>query len=306
MIGLGYYDTITPSVIERNVLENPCWYTAYTPYQPEISQGRLEALINFQTMVTDLTGLATANASMLDESTAVVEGMLLARRASDSDSNVFLVDADALPQTMRVLADRAEAVGIELADRVDLEICGSRRACRTRSACSCSTRAPRDASGIRPAVIDAVHAAGGHAVVAADLLALTLLRRRASSAPTSPSARRSASACRWASAVRTRATWPCAPGWSASCRAASSASRRMPPATPPTGSSLQTREQHIRREKATSNICTAQVLLAVMAAMYAVYHGPGGLKRIAERVHERGRRRSPPSGRCRGDRSSTP
>ncbi len=114
MIGLGYYDTLTPSVIQRNVLENPSWYTAYTPYQPEISQGRLEALINFQTMVTDLTALTTANASMLDEATAVVEGMLLARRASGSASNVFVVDADAFPQTKALLAHRAEAVGIEL------------------------------------------------------------------------------------------------------------------------------------------------------------------------------------------------
>jgi len=116
MIGLGYYDTITPAVIKRNVLENPSWYTAYTPYQPEISQGRLEALLNFQTMVADLTGMATANASMLDEGTAVVEAMLLARRASSSSSNVFLVDADALPQTKALLRTRAEAVGIELVE----------------------------------------------------------------------------------------------------------------------------------------------------------------------------------------------
>src|SRR6186713_2181064 len=116
MIGLGYYDTITPAVIKRNVLENPSWYTAYTPYQPEISQGRLEALINFQTMIADLTGLATANASMLDEGTAVVEGMLLARRASGSSSNTFVVDSDALPQTKALLAHRAEAVGIELVE----------------------------------------------------------------------------------------------------------------------------------------------------------------------------------------------
>ena len=131
MIGLGYYDTLTPSVIARNVLENPSWYTAYTPYQPEISQGRLEALINFQTMVTDLTGLATANASMLDESTAVVEGMLVARRASKSASNVFLVDADALPQTKALLEHRAEAVGIEL--RYTRTTSRAARRCRRRS-----------------------------------------------------------------------------------------------------------------------------------------------------------------------------
>ena len=159
MIGLGYVDTITPAVIQRNVLENPSWYTAYTPYQPEISQGRLEALINFQTMVADLTGLATANASMLDEATAVVEGMLLARRASGSSSNVFVVDADALPQTRALLAHRAEAV----ADP-DEAACppragrAARRAYRdpppptspTASASSCSTPAPRACSGIRP------------------------------------------------------------------------------------------------------------------------------------------------------------
>ena len=116
MIGLGYYDTITPAVIKRNVLENPSWYTAYTPYQPEISQGRLEAIINFQTMVADLTGMTTANASMLDEGTAVVEGMLVARRASGAESNVFIVDSDALPQTKAILANRAEAVGIELVE----------------------------------------------------------------------------------------------------------------------------------------------------------------------------------------------
>ena len=149
MIGLGYYDTFTPSVIARNVLENPSWYTAYTPYQPEISQGRLEALINFQTMVTDLTGLATANASMLDEPTAVVEGMLVARRASKSASNVFVVDADALPQTKALLRSRAAAVGIEL---VELDFARrSDPAGRSCSACSCSTRAPRDACGTRPA-----------------------------------------------------------------------------------------------------------------------------------------------------------
>ena len=124
MIGLGYYDTITPAVIKRNVLENPSWYTAYTPYQPEISQGRLEALINFQTMVADLTGLTTANASMLDEGTAVVEGMLLARRGSGSASNVFIVDADTLPQTKALLANRADAVGIQLAE-IDLAGLGS-------------------------------------------------------------------------------------------------------------------------------------------------------------------------------------
>ncbi len=172
MIGLGYYGTITPQVIQRNVLENPSWYTAYTPYQPEISQGRLEALINFQTMVSDLTGLTTANASMLDESTAVVEGMLLARRASKSSSNVFAVDDDALPQTRAMLATRAEALGIEIVS-VDF---------------AAGEELPGDLFGVfvqypgasgrvwdPSAVFDAAHLAGGLAVAAADLLALTLI-----------------------------------------------------------------------------------------------------------------------------------
>ncbi|MET0887613.1 MAG: glycine dehydrogenase (aminomethyl-transferring), partial [Mycetocola sp.] len=199
MIGLGYYDTITPAVIKRNVLENPSWYTAYTPYQPEISQGRLEALINFQTMVSDLTGLATANASMLDEGTAVVEGMLLARRASKSTSNVFVVDADALPQTKALLHSRAAAVGIELVE-LDLaahallpvashssESAASRTLVEEHPTESAASRNLPDAFGIfiqypgasgrawNPAsVIAEMQQNGGLAVVAADLLALTL------------------------------------------------------------------------------------------------------------------------------------
>ncbi len=282
MIGLGYYDTFTPSVIARNVLENPSWYTAYTPYQPEISQGRLEALINFQTMVTDLTGLATANASMLDESTAVVEGMLLARRASKSASNVFLVDADALPQTKALLAHRAEAVGIEL-------------------------RTVRHEPGVAPAAegvfgafvqypgasgrimdpsetIAAVHAQGGLVVVAADLLALTLLRSPGSLGADV--------------AVGTTQRFGVPLGFGgphAGYMAVRAGLERQLPGRlvgvsqdaaghPAYRLALQTREQHIRREKATSNICTSQVLLAVMASMYAVYHGPDGLRAIATDV----------------------
>jgi glycine dehydrogenase len=282
MIGLGYYDTFTPSVISRNVLENPSWYTAYTPYQPEISQGRLEALINFQTMVTDLTGLATANASMLDESTAVVEGMLVARRASKSASNVFLVDADALPQTKAVLEHRAAALGIELHyTSYDM------------------TPPPRDldafgafiqypgASGRvwNPSeVISAVKAQGGVVVVAADLLALALLRSPGSLGADV--------------AVGTTQRFGVPLGFGgphAGYMAVRSGLERQLPGRlvgvsqdaagrPAYRLSLQTREQHIRREKATSNICTAQVLLAVMAAMYAVYHGPQGLRAIATDV----------------------
>jgi glycine dehydrogenase len=281
MIGLGYYDTFTPSVISRNVLENPSWYTAYTPYQPEISQGRLEALINFQTMVTDLTGLATANASMLDEPTAVVEGMLVARRASKSASNVFAVDADALPQTKAVLRARASVLGIELTEldfahgeTLPTELFGV------------FVQYPGASGRVwDPAgVVDAAHVAGGLAVVAADLLALTLLRSPGSFGADV--------------AVGTTQRFGVPLGFGgphAGYMAVRSGLERQLPGRlvgvsqdaaghPAYRLSLQTREQHIRREKATSNICTAQVLLAVMAAMYAVYHGPDGLRSIATDV----------------------
>lgn len=281
MIGLGYYGTVTPQVIQRNVLENPSWYTAYTPYQPEISQGRLEALINFQTMVAELTGLTTANASMLDESTAVVEGMLLARRASKKASNVFAVDADAFPQTKALLETRAEAVGIELVS-VDF---------------AAGEELPSELFGVfiqypgasgrvwnPSAVIDAAHLAGGLAVVAADLLALTLI-----ASPGSLGAD---------VAVGTTQRFGVPIGFGgphAGYMAVRAGLERQLPGRlvgvsvdadgkPAYRLSLQTREQHIRREKATSNICTAQVLLAVMASMYAVYHGPDGLKAIAREV----------------------
>ncbi|MBB5743664.1 glycine dehydrogenase [Microbacterium ginsengiterrae] len=281
MIGLGYYGTITPSVIQRNVLENPSWYTAYTPYQPEISQGRLEALINFQTMVADLTGLSTANASMLDESTAVAEGMLLARRASKTKSDVFVVDAGAFPQTKALLETRAAALGIELVER-DL---------------AAGETLPDELFGVfvqypaasglvwdPSAVIDAAHVAGGLAVVAADLLALTLI-----ASPGSLGAD-------VAVGTTQRFGVPMAFGGPhAGYMAVRAGLERQLPGRlvgvsvdadgkPAYRLSLQTREQHIRREKATSNICTAQVLLAVMASMYAVYHGPDGLREIAQSV----------------------
>jgi len=303
MIGLGYYDTITPAVIKRNVLENPSWYTAYTPYQPEISQGRLEALINFQTMVADLTGLTTANASMLDEGTAVVEGMLLARRGSGSTSNVFIVDADALPQTKALLANRAEAVGIELVE-VDFAAVPEGSAepvegpVEGGDASTSSATALPDAFGVfvqypgasgrvwNPAsVISAVKDNGGLAVIAADLLALTLI--------TSPGELGADVA------VGTSQRFGVPMGFGgphAGYMAVRKGLERQLPgrlvgvSKDAAGNTayrltLQTREQHIRREKATSNICTAQVLLAVMAGMYAVYHGPDGLKRVATRVN---------------------
>ena len=300
MIGLGYYDTLTPSVIARNVFENPSWYTAYTPYQPEISQGRLEALINFQTMVTDLTGLATANASMLDESTAVVEGMLVARRASKSTSNVFLVDADALPQTKAVLAHRAAALGIEL-----VEVSFAAPTSSGSSAGPELSTVPEPVEGPDAPdafgafiqypgasgrvwdpseVISEVQAQGGLVVVAADLLALTLLRSPGSLGADI--------------AVGTTQRFGVPMGFGgphAGYMAVRSGLERQLPgrlvgvSVDAAGKhayrlSLQTREQHIRREKATSNICTAQVLLAVMASMYAVHHGPDGLRRIASDV----------------------
>ncbi|WP_288873018.1 aminomethyl-transferring glycine dehydrogenase [uncultured Microbacterium sp.] len=278
MIGIGYYGTITPQVIQRNVLENPSWYTAYTPYQPEISQGRLEALINFQTMVADLTGLTTANASMLDESTAVVEGMLLARRASKSSSNVFAVDADALPQTVAMLATRAPALGIEI---VSVDFAAGEEL--PESLFGVFVQYPGASGRVwdPSAVFDAVHLAGGLAVAAADLLALTLI-----ASPGSLGAD---------VAVGTTQRFGVPMGFGgphAGYMAVRSGLERQLPGRlvgvsvdadgkPAYRLSLQTREQHIRREKATSNICTAQVLLAVMASMYAVYHGPDGLRQIA-------------------------
>ena len=281
LIGLGYYDTFTPSVIARNVLENPSWYTAYTPYQPEISQGRLEALINFQTMVTDLTGLATANASMLDESTAVVEGMLVARRASKAKTDLFLVDVDALPQTKVLLHHRAAAVGIRIEE--------TSFAGELPEAFGAFVQYPGATGRVWDfsTVAETVHAKGGLVVAAADLLALTLLR--------------SPGALGADVAVGTTQRFGVPLGFGgphAGYMAVRAGLERQLPGrlvgvsqdavgAPAYRLSLQTREQHIRREKATSNICTAQVLLAVMAAMYAVYHGPDGLRAIATRVAQK-------------------
>jgi len=289
MIGLGYYDTITPAVIKRNVLENPSWYTAYTPYQPEISQGRLEALINFQTMVTDLTGLDIANASMLDESTAVVEGMLLARRASKSKSNVFLIDADALPQTKALLKNRAGAVGIQLQEvEFGTDDPAAEEANHGRfDGFGAFVQYPGASGRVwdPSAVIEAVRAQGGVTVVAADLLALALVKSPGELGADI--------------AVGTTQRFGVPMGFGgphAGYMAVRNGLERQLPGRlvgvsqdaagkPAYRLTLQTREQHIRREKATSNICTAQVLLAVMAAMYAVYHGPRGIRAIARSVH---------------------
>ncbi|MET7880173.1 aminomethyl-transferring glycine dehydrogenase [Micromonospora profundi] len=281
MIGLGYHGTHTPAVIRRNVLEDPAWYTAYTPYQPEISQGRLEALLNFQTMVTDLTGLATANASMLDEGTAAAEAMTLARRASKSKSRVYVVDADALPQTIAVIASRAEPLGIEVRV-VDVE-----RDELPQEFFGLHLQYPGASGAVRDhcALVQAAHTVGALVTVAADLLALTLLR-----AP-------GEIGVDIAAGTTQRFGVPMGFGGPhAGYLAVRSGLERMLPGrlvgvsrdadgNPAYRLALQTREQHIRREKATSNICTAQVLLAVMAGMYAVYHGPDGLRDIATRTH---------------------
>ena len=288
-IGLGYYGTITPSVIKRNVLENPSWYTAYTPYQPEISQGRLEALINFQTMVTDLTGLDTANASMLDESTAVVEAMLLARRASKHASNRFVVSSDVLPQTKALLAARAEPLGITV-DVVSIQKLENASEAEILSELGDHFGLVLQYPGLcgavwNPrAVIAASKASGADVIVAADLLALTQLV---------PPGELGADI-----AVGTTQRFGVPMGFGgphAGYLAVRSGLERSMPGRlvgvsqdaaghPAYRLSLQAREQHIRREKATSNICTAQVLLAVMASMYAVYHGPAGLAHIARQT----------------------
>ncbi|WP_333767898.1 aminomethyl-transferring glycine dehydrogenase [Streptomyces sp. IBSBF 2435] len=285
MIGLGYYGTFTPPVILRNVMENPAWYTAYTPYQPEISQGRLEALINFQTVVADLTGLPTSGASLLDESTAAAEAMALSRRVGKVRGGVFLVDADTFPQTTAVIGTRAEPAGVEvvvadLGDGIPAEI-AERGVFGVLLQYPGASGAVRD---LRP-VIEQAHALGAVVTVAADLLALTLL--------TSPGALGADIA------VGTTQRFGVPMGFGgphAGYMAVREAYARNLPgrlvgvSVDADGDTayrlaLQTREQHIRREKATSNICTAQVLLAVMAGMYAVYHGPEGLAQIARRAH---------------------
>jgi len=283
LIGQGYYDTITPAVIKRNVLENPSWYTAYTPYQPEISQGRLEAIINFQTMVTDLTGLTTANGSMLDESTSAVEAMLLARRSSKVDSNVFVVDTDTLAQTKSLIAGRVAAVGIEV---VELDLASG---VDVPEAFGVLIQYPGASGRIwdPSAVIEKAKAAGAITIVAADLLALTLI--------TSPAELGADVAV--GSSQRFGVPMGFGGPHAGYLAVRAGLERSMPGrlvgvsldanGEPAYRLTLQAREQHIRRDKATSNICTAQVLLAVMAGMYAVYHGPEGLKEIATEVHER-------------------
>ncbi|TDC25624.1 glycine dehydrogenase (aminomethyl-transferring) [Streptomyces sp. 8K308] len=285
MIGLGYHGTLTPPVILRNVLENPAWYTAYTPYQPEISQGRLEALLNFQTVVADLTGLPTAGASLLDEGTAAAEAMALARRVGKVKDGVFLVDADCLPQTVAVVRTRAEPTGVEVVV-ADLDA-GVPAELAERGVFGVLLQYPGASGAVRDhrALIERAHELGAVVTVAADLLALTLL-----ASPGDLGAD---------IAVGSSQRFGVPMGFGgphAGYMAVREAYARSLPGrlvgvsrdaegAPAYRLALQTREQHIRREKATSNICTAQVLLAVLAGMYAVYHGPDGLAAIARRTH---------------------
>ncbi len=287
MIGLGYHGCHVPAVIQRNVLENPGWYTAYTPYQPEISQGRLEALLNFQTMVCDLTGLALANASLLDEATAVAEGMALMRRAAAKGVGTrLLVDTEVLPASRAVLATRARPQGVELVD-VDLGPDGrGLDGADLDGAFGLMLQYPGGSGVIRDLapLVEAAHERGVLVCVAADLLALTVL---------TPPGEQGADVV-----VGTSQRFGVPLGYGgphAGYLAVRAGLERSLPGrlvgvsqdaagAPAYRLALQTREQHIRREKATSNICTAQVLLAVMASMYAVYHGPAGLRAIATRV----------------------
>ena len=282
LIGMGYHGTLVPGVIQRNILESPAWYTAYTPYQPEISQGRLEALLNFQTMICDLTGLDVANASMLDEGTAAAEAMAVAERSAKSKSTRFFVDRAVHPQTLAVIETRAEPLGWTL-------VTGDGENMPDGVFFGALFQYPDTFGEIRDfrSAIKNVQTSGGLAILASDPLALTLL---------TPPGELGADI-----AIGSAQRFGVPMGFGgphAAFLAVKDAYKRSLPGrlvgvsvdsrgNPAYRLALQTREQHIRREKATSNICTAQVLLAVMASMYAVYHGPEGLLHIAQQVRRR-------------------
>ncbi|MEJ2788634.1 MULTISPECIES: aminomethyl-transferring glycine dehydrogenase [unclassified Pseudoxanthomonas] len=283
-IGQGYYGTLTPKVILRNILENPAWYTAYTPYQAEISQGRMEALINFQTMVADLTGMEIANASLLDEGTAAAEAMTLAKRSAKSKSNTFLVAGDTHPQTLEVLATRAEPLGITV------DVVRSTDAFHQKLAggdyFGVLVQYPASSGWVEEWTKDAetIHAHNALFVVATDLLALTLLKPPGEMGADIVIGNSQRFGVPFGFGGPHAAFMACRDAYKRSMPGRLIGVSVDAEGKPAYRLTLQTREQHIRREKATSNICTAQVLLAVMASMYAVYHGPEGLKRIADRV----------------------
>src|SRR6056297_185545 len=280
LIGMGYHGTVTPPAIQRNIFENPAWYTAYTPYQPEISQGRLEALLNYQTMVSDLTGLPVANASLLDESTAAAEAMTMAQRVAKSKAMAFFVDENCHPQNTEVMRTRAEPLGIEV-------IVGPPEALEAEEVFGAIFQYPGTYGHLRDvsAEMEALHAANATGIVIADPLMLTLLKEPGAmgadiavgstqrfGVPLGYGGPHAAYlACRDS---MKRAV----PGRIVGVTVDSHGDRAFRLA-------LQTREQHIRREKATSNVCTAQALLAVIASFYGVFHGPRGLRAIAERIH---------------------
>lgn len=282
LIGMGYHGTVTPPAIQRNILENPAWYTAYTPYQPEISQGRLEALLNYQTMVSDLTGLEVANASLLDEATAAAEAMTMAQRVAKSKAKAFFVDENCHPQNIAVMQTRAAPLGIEV-------IVGAPEDLDPEAVFGAVFQYPGTYGHVRDFTpqMDALHAAKAVGIVIADPMALVLLKEPG------------AMGADIAVGSTQRFGVPLGYGGPhAAYMACRDAYKRAMPgrlvgvSIDARGNrayrlALQTREQHIRREKATSNVCTAQALLAVMASMYAVFHGPDGLRAIAQRIHRK-------------------
>ncbi|MBB96794.1 MAG: glycine dehydrogenase (aminomethyl-transferring) [Rhodobacteraceae bacterium] len=282
LIGQGYYGTVTPPAIQRNILENPAWYTAYTPYQPEIAQGRLEALLNYQTMVSDLTGMDIANASLLDEATACAEAMTMAQRIAKSKATAFFVDENCHPQNISVMQTRAAPLGIEI-------IVGSPDDLDPDAVFGAIFQYPGTHGHLRDFTpeMDALHAAKAVGIVSADILALTLLKEPGAMGADIavgstqrfgvPVGYGGPHAAYMATGARNARSMP---GRIVGVSVDSHGNRAY-------RLSLQTREQHIRREKATSNVCTAQALLAVMAGFYAVFHGPEGLKAIAQRIHRK-------------------
>ena len=285
-IGAGYHDTITPPVVLRNILENPGWYTQYTPYQAEIAQGRLEALLNFQTMISDLTGLPLAGASLLDEGTAAAEAMAMCAHAVDAPRRLFFCDADCHPQTLAVLRTRAEAIAVDVQVGDVLTADLASLAGEGRALCGVLIQYPTSTGAVRDwrEVIARAHAAGALVVMAADPLALALL--------TPPGELGADIAV--GSAQRFGVPMGYGGPHAGYIATKPEQARRLPgriigvsrdaQGNQALRMALQTREQHIRRDKATSNICTAQALLAIMAGMYAVWHGPDGIRRIARRT----------------------